>query len=140
VLHLVNQLLDLSKIEAGSLEVNFRKYPFTEVAHYIAFQFTSLADMKDIKFEIQCEENIELYVDLEKMELVINNLLSNAFKFTPELGEVKINLKKQAPDEMFKNGYAELIVIDTGPGISPEDQEKIFDRFYQASSSSTRKF
>jgi signal transduction histidine kinase/DNA-binding response OmpR family regulator/ligand-binding sensor domain-containing protein len=140
VLHLVNQLLDLSKIEAGTLELDFRKYSFTEVVRYITSQFTSLADMKKIKFEIQCEENIELFIDLEKMELVINNLLANAFKFTPEQGTVSVYLRKQPPDEIFKSGSIEFSVSDTGPGISAIDQKKIFDRFYQASASTTRKY
>lgn len=140
VLHLVNQLLDLSKIEAGTLELNYSKYQFSNVVKYIAAQFTSLAEMKNINLIVNCEDEIELFIDLEKMEMVINNLLSNAIKFTPENGKVVVQLLKCLTDKKYENGYVLLSVSDTGPGISIEEQQRIFDRFYQANTSVTRRY
>ncbi len=140
VLHLVNQLLDLSKIEAGTLQLNIKRHPFNKVVKYIASQFTSLAEMKNIDFQVSCDTRIVLNVDPEKMEMIINNLISNAIKFTPENGKVTVELNKEKDVEKNGSENAVLIISDSGPGISDEEKQKIFDRFYQANISSTRKY
>ena len=69
---------------------------------------------------------------MDKVETILYNLLSNAFKFTPPEGSIDLSIKTQPTDKTFVNGFVEVIVSDTGIGISQQDQPKIFDRFYQA--------
>ncbi|MGB5387735.1 MAG: two-component regulator propeller domain-containing protein, partial [Eudoraea sp.] len=138
VLHLVNQLLDLSKIESGNFELEFRPYLLNEIVQDISSQFVTLAEMKTISFQINTEHVIQGRVDLDKIELVLNNIISNAIKFTPPGGKVWIELKPAEGSMSPSKSMVEIIVGDTGPGISLDEQEKIFDRFYQVNASFTR--
>ncbi|MGB5227693.1 MAG: hybrid sensor histidine kinase/response regulator transcription factor, partial [Eudoraea sp.] len=138
VLHLVNQLLDLSKIESGNFELEFRPYLLNEIVQDISSQFVTLAEMKTISFQINTEHVIQGRVDLDKIELVLNNIISNAIKFTPPGGKVWIELKPAEVSKSPSKSMVEIIVGDTGPGISLDEQEKIFDRFYQVNASFTR--
>jgi signal transduction histidine kinase/DNA-binding response OmpR family regulator len=129
---LVNQLLDLSKLEAGKMKLETREQDIIPLLKGLVLSFTSLAERKKIilKFESK-EENIKVFVDKDKIEKIINNILSNAFKFTPEGGEIDVKVLKLKKE-------VEIIVKDTGIGIPEERIEKIFDRFYQVDGSSTR--
>ena len=138
LLTLVNQLLDLSRLEAGTLTLKGHYQPLHEFIHSIASQFSSMADSKTINFRVLADQPVSLFFDSDKLEKIITNLLSNAFKFTPAGGSITLTLKEHEPNERFKNGYAEIIVADSGPGMEAEHLEKIFDRFYQADTSSTR--
>ena len=138
LLTLVNQLLELSRLEAGTLKLKAKYQSLPSFIQSIASQFASMADSKSIRFKIEAENPLSLFFDADKMEKIITNLLSNAFKFTQGGGTITLTLNEHSPSERFKNGYAEIKVIDSGPGIESEHLEKIFDRFYQADSSSTR--
>jgi DNA-binding response OmpR family regulator/nitrogen-specific signal transduction histidine kinase len=139
LLQLVNQLLDLSKIEAGKLKLEASKGNVVSFVKGIALSFESLSESKDITLNIlSAKEFIELYFDKEKMIKILTNLLSNAFKFTPEEGKITISINEKL--HAGKVGTVEIKIRDTGIGISPEEVPKLFDRFYQVDSSHTREF
>ncbi len=133
LLTLINQLLDLSKLEAGSMELNAGQHNIVSFLKSLFYSFESLADNQKItlRFETQLE-NIPVVFDPDKMEKVFYNLVSNAFKFTSAQGEIKVSLKIIEPSKV------EICVKDTGIGIPADRISHIFDRFYQIDSSSTR--
>ncbi len=141
LLTLVNQLLDLSRLEAGTLSLKCRYSELHPIILSIMSQFSSMADSKAINFEVSTPQKpVALFFDPDKLEKIITNLLSNAFKFTPVGGSIILTITQLGPDENFKNGYAEIIIADTGSGIETEHLSKIFDRFYQVDMSSTRAY
>jgi PAS domain S-box-containing protein len=124
---LVNELLDLSRIEAGRLELNLDLFDIfgalTEVLSVIA----PLAEMKNLSLENHVSPGIEIVADRVRLKQILYNLISNAVKFTPEDGRVWI--------EAAINGeLATITVGDTGIGIAPDEQEAIFEEFHQAPS------
>ena len=133
LLTLINQLLDLSKIEAGSMKLNSEQHNIVSFIKSLFYSFESLAETKKItlKFETVLE-NIPVVFDPDKMEKVFNNLLSNAFKFTPPQGEIKVFIKKA------DSKFVEIYIRDTGIGIPGNRIKHIFNRFYQVDSSTTR--
>ncbi len=138
LLRLINQLLDISKIEAGGMKLQASKGNFVSFIRGITMSFHSLAERKEIFFDVHAvDENVEIHFDKEKMEKIITNLLSNAFKFTPDHGEIVVTL---SPTPLPKEeGQGVMVSVrDTGIGIPPEKLPHIFDRFYQVDSTSTR--
>jgi signal transduction histidine kinase/ligand-binding sensor domain-containing protein/DNA-binding response OmpR family regulator len=130
---LVNQLLDLSKLEAGELKLKASIGNIVSFVKGITLSFESIAERKDITLKVNTtKEEIETYFDKDKMAKILTNILSNAFKFTAERGEVIV-----AINEMDMKSVA-IKVRDTGIGISREEIPKLFDRFYQVDSSQTR--
>ncbi len=131
LLKLINQLLDLSKIESGKVTL---KASLTDVVPLIkgwAMSFSSLAETKGIELSFHTDKAAHfLYVDQGKIEEVVINLLSNALKYTPDGGTVSIRLKEKKEGQRHVLGLA---VTDTGTGIPEQELEHIFDRFYQAS-------
>ncbi len=140
LLNLVNQLLELSKLEAGSMKLACRPGNISQFISAVASQFQSMAASKNITFTCTQPEEIQCYYDHDKLEKIVFNLLSNAFKFTPENGSITVSLFTGHADYLFPDGYAQLDVADTGTGIAQEHLQKIFDRFYQIDSSVTREF
>jgi signal transduction histidine kinase/DNA-binding response OmpR family regulator len=136
LLTLINQLLDISKLEAGQMKVEMSQNNVSKYLNTLVGSFTSLAVSKGIKFQFtQSKQDVEGYIDEDKIEKIILNLLSNAFKFTPEGGEVKVSIH-------FSDDSRNLTctISDTGIGISEEKLPKIFDRFYQADASANRNY
>ena len=134
LLRLINQLLDLSKIEAGKMELHPSRVDMVELLRQAAASYESLAREKQIKFFFYSEEHeLIANVDSEKIEKVVHNLLSNAFKFTTTDGEVILSVK-------VVNKDCAIAVKDTGIGIAPAQLDKVFDRFYQVDSSQTRSY
>lgn len=133
---LINQLLDIAKIEADRMDLDLRKGNIVPLLNEIQRSFNSLAERKGVgmKFEVQ-EETINMDFDPDKVELIFYNLLSNAFKFTDK-GEVSLQVGKAEKDG---RGYCKLVVQDTGIGIVEEQIPKVFDRFYQSENSRWRK-
>ena len=132
LLRLINQLLDISKLEAGKMQLHISRVEMVEFLRGLASSYESLATEKKIKYLFYPElHEVSLYIDKEKIEKVVNNLLSNAFKFTNEGGEVVLFFKVTEENAVIE-------VKDTGIGIDPAEIEKIFDRFYQVDSSQTR--
>lgn len=138
LLTLVNQLLDLSRLEAGTLTLNLKHTDLGKFITTITSQFASMADSKKINFQVNLPETIELFVDHDKLEKIITNLLSNAFKFTPSNGTIVLSISSGDQTDTFHEGYAEIKVSDTGRGIAAEHLDRIFDRFYQVDNSGTR--
>jgi signal transduction histidine kinase/DNA-binding response OmpR family regulator len=125
LLHLVNQFLSLSKLEAGVMQVNLTQQDVIAFSRYLVESMRSLAEQKEItlRFESDLEE-LTMDIDADKWQHILVNLLSNAIKFTPEGGEVVITIQRVEQQLLME-------VSDTGIGISYKDQMKIFDRFYQ---------
>ncbi len=141
LLSLINQLLDISKLESGKMQLRLRKINLIQFIREITFMFESLADRKKIKLGFYSElEEIELYCDTDKIEKVMVNLLSNAFKFTEEIGEVTVIISKEGGGETTPEGSAKIMVIDSGIGIPGESLKHIFDPFYQADASTKREY
>ena len=152
LLGLINQLLDLSKLEAGKLELKASKSNIVPFIKGITMSFESVAERKDITLKVKLEKKqIELYFDKEKMTKIMTNLLSNAFKFTPEGGAISVSVNechselgsgslfnKKMLKQVQHDNCVEIKVKDTGIGISEEELPKLFDRFYQVDSSQTR--
>ena len=141
---LVNQLLDLSRIEAGKLTLKTRQDNLVPFLNRIVQSFESRARLKQIELTFETgKPTIQVYFDTEKMEHVFYNLIANALKFTPEQGSVKIRVLEKSglpvQDEQHLNhGVVCIVVSDTGPGIPEDKLDKIFDRFYQVSNSETQ--
>ena len=136
---LINQLLDISKLESGKMELQLTKTSLSDFVRTISSSFFSLAESRGILFEVDIEqENETSCFDIDKIEKIINNLLSNAFKFCGDGGEVSLRLNYSRFFKAEKPGKAILSVKDTGKGMEKEQLDKIFDRFYQVSDSDTR--
>ncbi len=135
LLTLINQLLDLSKLESGSMELKAEQHNIVSFLKSLFYSFESIAESKKITLKFESEfENIPVVFDPDKMEKIFYNLVSNAFKFTPVDGEIKVRLN------ILNNSLVEVHVKDTGKGISKGELIHIFDRFYQADGSSTREY
>lgn len=132
---LINQLLDLSKLEAGKMKLFLSRNDVAGFVRRIVSSFDSLAQSKVITFHVTIpDESKNVYFDADKLETILNNLLSNAFKFTPEGGEVWFSM------DTSQGNVFRFVISDTGPGIPEKDQQKIFNRFYQADGSVTREY
>jgi signal transduction histidine kinase/AraC-like DNA-binding protein len=132
LLGLVNQLLDLSKIDAGRMKLNLIHYDLYKVLRLVSRGFVPLAERNRIKYHIEIpEEPLICFFDRDIMEKVLVNLLSNAFKYTPDLGKIICRISIDTPKSKSGITFVGISVTDTGPGIPPEQIGKIFDRFYQ---------
>jgi DNA-binding response OmpR family regulator/two-component sensor histidine kinase len=137
LLNLVNQLLELAKLDSGKMKLKPSMKNIAPVLKTIAACFESLALQQklELTFHPQ-EEDITLYFDVDKLEKIIGNLLSNAVKFTPAGGKITISIKKNlTPGTNFSSGSLEISVADTGIGIRESQMEHLFERFYQAGAS-----
>ena len=132
LLKLINQLLDLSKIEAGKLELQAQRQDLVKFCKYICSAFESLAKQKNVELIFEpSSEQLLLDFDREKLEQVLNNLLNNAFKFT-EKGSINFSIEE---DALNGKPFATIVVKDSGIGIHDSQLPHIFDRFYQADQS-----
>lgn len=132
LLNLVNQILDLRKLEAGKLQLQIVQGDVIQYLHYVFESFHSLAESKDLQLHFLTDESkLMMDYDPEKFLRIISNLLSNAIKYTPSGGNIYLQVDQNA--EQFH-----IRVKDTGIGISAEKLPYIFDRFYQVDDSITR--
>lgn len=133
LLSLINQLLDLSKLEAGSMKLNEEQHNIVSFLKSLFYSFESLAETSKITLKFESElEKIPVLFDPDKMEKVFYNLVSNAFKFTSVDGEIKVSI------EILEPSIVEVRIKDSGIGIPADRLSQIFNRFYQVDSSSTR--
>lgn len=130
---LVNNLLDLARIEDGKEQLKLERINLAKIIADVVAIFGYYVENKGVELVnlVQASDELEILIDSVKIKQVITNLLSNAFKFTPNGGKIIVSLIGQV-------GKIEVLVMDTGTGIPLEEQEKIFDRFYQVDSTLTR--
>ncbi|QHW00147.1 hybrid sensor histidine kinase/response regulator transcription factor [Spirosoma endbachense] len=145
LLQLVNQLLDLSKVEAGKMSLDTQPVDLIHFLHRITASFASLAVSRHIKFQVSAPDgSLWVKADTDKLEKIVTNLLSNAFKFTPDPGVIVLLMRVSALPAHHRHTahkaflLAEFTVQDSGIGIADEQRERIFDRFYQVDSSLAR--
>ncbi|OGU36963.1 MAG: hypothetical protein A2315_09230 [Ignavibacteria bacterium RIFOXYB2_FULL_35_12] len=151
LLGLVNQLLDISKLESGGMKLQTAPRNIVSLLKALTLSFTSYAERKRITLKFNSsEDEIIAYIDKDKIEKIITNVLSNAFKFTPEGGRIGISISQGVANSPLERGTkacpplagvcknAEIKITDTGIGIPSEKLPKIFDRFYQVDGSHTR--
>ena len=132
LLNLVNQLLDLRKMEVHELKLSPEQGDIVQFIKDASYSFADLADKKNINFLFDTDtDSLVTSFDHDKIERILFNLLSNAFKFTPSGGHVSVWLTVTANQDMPENNWLEIRVIDTGIGIDKEKQDKIFDCFFQ---------
>jgi signal transduction histidine kinase len=137
LLNLINDILDLAKIEAGKMKIRLEEFSIQEVCEGMLNMFRPLAEKKNIELRSQADPSIPLLrQDMAKLHQILSNLLSNAIKFTPEGGRVLIKAEAEPPGSVAKNLI--LTVTDTGVGIVPEEQELVFEKFRQAGNPLTR--
>jgi PAS domain S-box-containing protein len=123
---LINDLLDLSKIEAGRIDLRPATLPLTILAAEITEHLKPMAAEKLIRIEVSSSDpSVTVWADRDKVTQVLMNLIGNAIKFTPEAGKVTVAIEKNGSD------WVQISVGDTGPGIFPGETRKIFAKFYQ---------
>ncbi|WLI87784.1 response regulator [Massilia sp. R2A-15] len=135
LLHLINDILDISKVEAGKLELVLESLPLRRVVESLSMTFEPLAHQKQLRFSVQVDPSVPatIWTDRQRLEQVLKNLLSNAVKFT-ETGGVTMTVSSTP------GGPVRFAIEDTGIGISAEQQDKIFDAFHQADGTTSRRF
>ncbi|WP_252249318.1 ATP-binding protein [Clostridium sp. VAP23] len=134
LLQLINNVLDISKIEAGKMKLTIGEYSISDIAMESFSVLKSLAYRKNIEINLNIEpSDFIIKIDANKLKQILYNLLSNSIKFTEEGGKVQINITKNL-------AYMKLVVEDNGIGIKKEDQKRIFNEFEQVDNSYERKY
>lgn len=141
ILQLVNQLMDIRKIDKGQMSLIFRKTEIVSFIQDILVTFDQQIKAKKLKMNFRTSApEIDVWIDANNFDKIILNLLSNACKFTPENGQVEVCINTGEDDSLPANAplrhYMELTVADSGIGIAPAEREHIFERFYQIRNSS----
>jgi signal transduction histidine kinase/DNA-binding response OmpR family regulator/ligand-binding sensor domain-containing protein len=140
LLKLVNEMLDLSKLETGKMELQLISGDIINFLRYIVESFHSLAESQNKQLHFLAEvDALQVAYDPEKIRQIVANLLSNALKFTPEKGNIYISVSKEINNNNIGKNTIILKVKDTGIGIPESQLQHIFDRFYQLDNSATRK-
>ncbi|MDB5120653.1 MAG: Histidine kinase [Sphingobacteriales bacterium] len=151
LLTLINDILDLSKIESGKIDLTIEDVEIVEVRRDIELLFNEVANNKKIQYDINIGASVppKFVSDRMRLEQIIKNLLSNAFKFTPEKGAVSLNIDLAPVDTAYTssnlagssdNPILAFAVKDTGIGIPFDKQKAIFEAFQQADGSTSRKY
>lgn len=144
LIQLINDILDLSKIESGVISADVLPVSFKEIADFVESTFKPISETKNLKFEINVESGLPemIETDIQRLNQILKNLLSNAFKFT-EKGSVKLNIFRPSNAENPLDNHESAIAFsieDTGIGISRNTQGIIFEAFQQAEGSTSRKY
>src|SRR5205823_9395846 len=148
LLNLINDVLDLSKVEAGKMDVNPTDVRLIDVKDFVERSFTAVAEQKGLEFHVDLNADLPhtIYADGGRLQQVLKNLLSNAFKFTEE-GEVSLTIRRAEKGRRFQNPALEaapeviaLAVTDTGIGIAKDKQRLIFEAFQQADGTTNRRY
>ncbi|MDQ0915929.1 response regulator [Paenibacillus sp. V4I5] len=147
LLTLINDILDLSKVEAGKLDIQMEEVRLDDLLQSIRYQFNPAAKQKVLSFILKMDDQIPEIVttDGQRTEQILKNLLSNAFKFTAS-GSVTVEIARAGKGKAYQNKYLEengalaLTVTDTGIGIPANKQQAIFEAFQQADGTTSRKY
>jgi CheY-like chemotaxis protein/CHASE3 domain sensor protein len=150
LLNLINEILDLSKVESGKIELDIAEISLPEIRSEMSSMFTELAKKKSIEFALDFPEALSgkpLRTDKQRLEQILRNLLSNAFKFTASGGRVSLSVRQADQATEFRNknlrrasDILAFSVNDTGIGIPKDKQEIVFEAFQQADGSTKRKY
>ncbi len=130
----VNELLDVSKLEAGKMKLAVSEVDIAQLVRLLASHFDVFAQEQNFVYKIEAPESLHAELDSEKIQRVVLNLLSNAFKFTPAGGTIRCSLSNSSP------GWLQLEVADSGPGIPSHLRQMAFERFRQLDNGPTRRF
>ena len=134
-MHLINDLLDLAKIEAGKLELDPRAVSASSLVSEVADSMRSLADLKHITLSMDVDSEAEhLFVDPARFKQVVYNYVSNAIKFTPDNGSVKVKVTRDP------SGSVRLDVCDTGIGIDAANLPRLFQQFHQLDTGAAKRY
>ncbi|MET8225075.1 HAMP domain-containing protein [Streptomyces sp. NPDC005301] len=146
LLQLINDILDLSKIEAGRMDVRPKKLPLIKLLDYVHATFRPLTIDRGLAFEVTVGEDVprEMYSDEQRLQQILRNLLSNAIKFTAN-GRVELRVSRlKDPEHVFTRENSDDVIAfavsDTGIGIAPEKLPVIFEAFQQADGTTNRKY
>lgn len=148
LLALINDILDLSKIESGTVVVDLEALRLSDLQRDVERNFRHVAEARGVAFEVDCRlrASLLLRTDIQRLQQILKNLLSNAFKFT-QRGTVRLDIREVregwSPQHLQLSQARRVIafaVSDTGIGISPDKQQIIFDAFQQADGSTSRKY
>ena len=147
LLNLINEILDLSKIEAGKVSLLIENVSLNDIAHNITWNFQHQIEKKKLKLEVNTSPDLpkQVQTDQQRLEQIIKNLLSNAIKFTSD-GRVTVNFHRPGSNTKFSSSVLNrkktiaISVSDTGIGIPVEKQTAIFEAFQQADGSTSRKY
>jgi signal transduction histidine kinase/HAMP domain-containing protein len=148
LMKLINEVLDLAKVEAGKMELEPREIVTAEITDYVRRSFQPLAEQKGLEFTVEMAAGVpaEIHADQQRLEQVLKNLLANAFKFT-ENGSVRFRIDMAPPGKHFESESLKIAgkviaisVTDTGIGIPKNKQRLIFEPFQQADGSTSRKY
>ncbi|MBB1287264.1 HAMP domain-containing protein [Flavisolibacter sp. BT320] len=148
LIQLINDILDLSKIESGYISTDFINVRFNEITSFVETTFKHVSESKNLKFNIDIDNRLpEIFeTDAQRLNQILKNLLSNAFKFTEKGGvslrvyEAKRNWKQSMPSLDNAKKVVAFEIKDTGIGISKDKQNIIFEAFQQAEGSTSRKY
>lgn len=133
LLNLVTQLLDLTRLEQSHVRLQTSQRNIIPLLKALVLSFSSLAERREISLTFNTDlEDIQVYVEKESMVKIMNNLLSNAFRFSTSGDQIQVLVSVNEKSDHDSEGEIQIDVVDTGRGVSPEDQEHIFDRFYQS--------
>jgi HAMP domain-containing protein/signal transduction histidine kinase/CheY-like chemotaxis protein len=148
LLGLINDILDLSKIESGTVTVDVNEVPFSDLGDYLERSFRHVAESRGLAFQIEIDGGLPhaIHTDVKRLQQVMKNLLSNAFKFT-ERGSVKLRMapaetgwSADHPQLRRAPGVVSFSVSDTGIGIEADKQQIIFEAFQQADGGTSRRY
>ncbi|MGW3370077.1 HAMP domain-containing protein, partial [Streptosporangium canum] len=144
LLQLINDILDLSKIEAGKMNISLESLPMRQLLDYVEATFRPLTTEKGLRFDVTVAPDVpgELLMDEQRLRQVLRNLLSNAVKFT-ETGSVQLRIERAGKMDLLGVPGQEALafhVVDTGIGIAKENLSQIFDAFQQADGTTSRKY
>ncbi|MBD2702040.1 response regulator [Spirosoma sp. BT702] len=141
LLRLINQLLDLSKLEAGRLDVSLMRGEAIEFVEHVVESFRQAAEQKNVTLIFTSERSThDCLFDADKWEKILTNLLANAVKFTGQNGNVAVSLTPNATSSDGVITHFTITISDSGIGISAENLPHVFDRFYQVDTSRTRAY
>ena len=133
VLRLVQELLDLSRIESGQVSMRQEDVNLHELFEHVSEVFALRSEESGVRLELSLNGSAHIRGDFDRLEQVLNNLLDNAFRHTPEGGAVVVASYEMQP------GVLQVNISDSGPGINPNDLPHLFERFYRANGSGNRK-
>ncbi|HBB31499.1 MAG TPA: histidine kinase [Cyanobacteria bacterium UBA8803] len=145
----VNDLLDVSKLEAGKMEVNYMLSDLAQLVRLTAANFDGVAQERQIAFTVETPESVPAQIDAWKVQRILLNLLSNAFKFTPEQGTIRCVLSTSQAEQVLDAvpsqqrvtvERAVIAIQDSGSGVPPQQREAVFERFRQGDDGTTRRF